>query len=233
MVKTTKSRKAVGVRRARGSISAEEILTGAFEIADARSLGHLSMSVLAEHLDVGVASMYWYFRRKDDLLDAMTEQVTAEYFAAVPAFRAQDWAEVLRRHFRRMRAIFAERPVLVELVLLRPGSGQLQFMSAAADTLKEIVDGMVDAGFTAQGAFEVYMSLLAHTCGSAMTEHQGVFSGRASTGPRSNPASAPSASFFDELGDDGHDVTDIENAMFEFTLDAILERAEAMIGRSA
>ena len=37
------------------------------------SIDNLSMPVLAKHLDVGVTSIYWYFRRKDDLLDAMTD----------------------------------------------------------------------------------------------------------------------------------------------------------------
>jgi len=60
-------------RRERGSISVEEILTGAFEVAAHVSIDNLSMPVLARHLDVGVTSIYWYFRRKDELLDAMTD----------------------------------------------------------------------------------------------------------------------------------------------------------------
>ena len=65
-------------RRERGSISIEEILRGAFDIARAVSVDNLSMPQLARHLDVGVTSIYWYFRRKDDLLDAMTEQALRE-----------------------------------------------------------------------------------------------------------------------------------------------------------
>ena len=60
-------------RRDRGSISADEILKGAFDVAAQVSIDNLSMPVLAKHLDVGVTSIYWYFRRKDDLLDAMTD----------------------------------------------------------------------------------------------------------------------------------------------------------------
>ena len=60
-------------RRDRGSISADEILKGAFDVAAQVSIDKLSMPVLAKHLDVGVTSIYWYFRRKDDLLDAMTD----------------------------------------------------------------------------------------------------------------------------------------------------------------
>jgi AcrR family transcriptional regulator len=61
-------------RRERGSITVDEILNGAFEVAAEVSVDHLSMPLLAKHLDVGVTSIYWYFRKRDDLLDAMTDR---------------------------------------------------------------------------------------------------------------------------------------------------------------
>ena len=61
-------------RRERGSISVDEILNGAFEVATEVSIANLSMPLLAKHLDVGVTSIYWYFRKKDELLDAMTDR---------------------------------------------------------------------------------------------------------------------------------------------------------------
>ena len=64
-------------RRERGSISVDEILNGALEVAAEVSIDNLSMPLLARHLDVGVTSIYWYFRKKDELLDAMTDSVGA------------------------------------------------------------------------------------------------------------------------------------------------------------
>ncbi|MGB8792028.1 MAG: helix-turn-helix domain-containing protein, partial [Mycobacterium sp.] len=61
-------------RRQRGSISVDEIINGAFEVANEASVDGLSMPLLAKHLDVGVTSIYWYFRKKDDLLNAMTDR---------------------------------------------------------------------------------------------------------------------------------------------------------------
>ena len=58
-------------RRERGSISVDEIINGAFEVATEVSIDNLSMPQLARHLDVGVTSIYWYFRKKDELLDAV------------------------------------------------------------------------------------------------------------------------------------------------------------------
>ncbi len=71
-------------RRERGSISVDEILNGAFEVATDVSIDNLSMPLLARHLDVGVTSIYWYFRKKDELLDAMTDRALAQYEFTVP-----------------------------------------------------------------------------------------------------------------------------------------------------
>jgi AcrR family transcriptional regulator len=71
-------------RRERGSISVDTILNGAFEVAAEVSIDNLSMPQLARHLDVGVTSIYWYFRRKDELLDAMTDR-TLERLTNPPA----------------------------------------------------------------------------------------------------------------------------------------------------
>lgn len=51
-------------RRRRGSITAEDIIAGAFELAEEIGISGLSMPLLAKHLDVGVTSIYWYFRKR-------------------------------------------------------------------------------------------------------------------------------------------------------------------------
>ena len=53
-------------QRERGSISVDEILKGAFEVATDVPIDRLSMPLLARHLDVGVTSIYWYFRKKNE-----------------------------------------------------------------------------------------------------------------------------------------------------------------------
>jgi AcrR family transcriptional regulator len=54
------------------------------------SIDNLSMPVLARLLDVGVTSIYLYFRRKDELLDAMTDQALAQYEFTVPDIDASN-----------------------------------------------------------------------------------------------------------------------------------------------
>jgi AcrR family transcriptional regulator len=83
-------------RRDRGSISVDEILNGAFEVAGDVSIDNLSMPLLAKHLDVGVTSIYWYFRRKDELLDAMSDRALERFEVTAPSIDASNWRESLR-----------------------------------------------------------------------------------------------------------------------------------------
>jgi AcrR family transcriptional regulator len=107
-------------RRERGSISVDEILNGAFEVAAQVSIDNLSMPLPARHLDVGVTSIYWYFRRKAELLDAMTDRALAQYEFTVPDIDASNWRASLRSHAHTMRKQFLDDPVLCDLVLI-PG----------------------------------------------------------------------------------------------------------------
>jgi AcrR family transcriptional regulator len=106
-------------RRERGSISVDEILNGAFAVAAEVSIDNLSMPQLAKHLDVGVTSIYWYFRKKDELLDAMTDRALQRYEFTVPCIDASNWRASLRNHARTMRRRFLDDPILCDLVLIR------------------------------------------------------------------------------------------------------------------
>ncbi len=53
------------------------------------------MPMLAKHLGVGVTSLYWYFRKKDDLLDAMADRALHEYNYTDPSIDAENWRESL------------------------------------------------------------------------------------------------------------------------------------------
>ena len=77
------------------------------------------MPLLGKHLGVGVTSIYWYFRKKDDLLNAMTDRALRKYVFATPYVEATDWRETLRNHARSMRKTFMGNPILCDLILIR------------------------------------------------------------------------------------------------------------------
>ena len=106
-------------RRERGSINPDDIIKGAFELAEEVGIDNLSMPLLGKHLGVGVTSIYWYFRKKDDLLNAMTDRALRQYVFATPYVEAKDWRETLRNHARTMRKTFMGNPILCDLILIR------------------------------------------------------------------------------------------------------------------
>ena len=134
-------------RRERGSINADEIVTGAFEVAAEVSLDNLSMPMLAKHLGVGVTSLYWYFRKKDDLLDAMADRALHEYNYTDPSIDAENWRESLRKHAQTMRQTFHNDPVLCDLILIR-GTYSRGAARNALEKIESPVAALVQAGLS-------------------------------------------------------------------------------------
>jgi AcrR family transcriptional regulator len=149
--------KASRERRQRGSINAEEIIAGAFEVARRVSLDQLSMPVLAEHLGVGVTSIYWYFRKKEDLLNAMTDVAVDTVVRELPLM-ADDkpWQEVLYNHCRDSRALHREDQILTDLLLLRTSTYTRDATRRVFEMEEALLRRLVDAGFTTENALMVY-----------------------------------------------------------------------------
>jgi len=202
-------------RRERGSISVEEILTGAFEVAARVSIDNLSMPVLARHLDVGVTSIYWYFRRKDGLLDAMTDRALAQYGFTVPDIDASNWRESLRNHARTMRMQFLDDPVLCDLVLIRGHYG-MRALHGALHEIERPVAALVEAGLTPEQAVETYGAISVHSRGSVVLQRlqqkTDGFPAQRSTGNRY-------IGFADDID-------------FDYILDSILDHAQHLISLS-
>jgi AcrR family transcriptional regulator len=149
--------KASRERRQRGSINAEEIIAGAFEVARRVSLDQLSMPVLAEHLGVGVTSIYWYFRKKEDLLNAMTDVAVDTVVRELPLM-ADDkpWQEVLYNHCHDSRALHREDQILTDLLLLRTSTYTRDATRRVFEMEEALLRRLVDAGFTTENALMVY-----------------------------------------------------------------------------
>jgi AcrR family transcriptional regulator len=156
-------------RRERGSISVDEIINGAFDVAAEVAVDGLSMPLLAKHLDVGVTSIYWYFRKKDDLLNAMTDRALGQYDFATPFVEGQDWRNSLRDHARKMRQTFRDNPILCDLILIR-GTFSREATLAAFQKLERAVAALVEAGLPPEDAFDTYASISVHTQGAAVLE---------------------------------------------------------------
>jgi len=199
-------------RRDRGSISADEILTGAFDVAEQVSIDNLSMPVLAKHLDVGVTSIYWYFRRKDDLLDAMTDRALERFEFTVPSIDASNWRDSLRAHAQTMRGHFRANPILCDLVLIRGHFGG-SALRGALQKIEQPVAALVEAGLDHRQAIAVYGAISVHTRGSAVLE-------RIQAKTEGFPAQRPKGQRYIGFADD---------IDYEYILESILDHAQTLI----
>jgi len=195
-------------RRERGSISVDEIINGAFEVAAEVSIENLSMPVLARHLDVGVTSIYWYFRKKDELLDAMTDRALERYEFTVPSIDASNWREALRNHAHTMRRQFLDDPVLCDLVLIRGHYG-MRALHGALHEIEHPIAALVEAGLTPEQAVETYGAISVHTRGSVVLERL-----------QTKTVAGRGVGFADDID-------------FDYIIDSILENAEQLIDASA
>jgi AcrR family transcriptional regulator len=195
-------------RRERGSISVDEILNGAFEVAAEVSIDNLSMPLLARQLDVGVTSIYWYFRKKDELLDAMTDRALERYEFTVPCIDASNWRASLRNHARTMRRQFLDDPILCDLVLIRGHYGA-SALHGALQEIEQPVAALVEAGLTAEQAVETYGAISVHTRGSVVLERL-----------QNKTVAGRGIGYADDID-------------FDYILDSILDNAETLISLSA
>ncbi|MEU6562438.1 TetR/AcrR family transcriptional regulator [Nocardia nova] len=220
-------------RRERGSLNPEDIIDGAFELAEQVSLDNLSMPMLGKHLDVGVTSIYWYFRKKDDLLNAMTDRALTQYAEFVTPFvEAENWRDSLRRYARGMRKTFLGNPILCDLILIRsalsPEAAQL-----GAQHTEQVIANLVEAGFSLEDAVDTYSAVELHVHGTVVLQRlydKNKESDSGSTAYYENLTISPETTpLLAEASAKGLHSGAPDDHNFEYGLDLILEHADRII----
>ncbi|MEZ0341263.1 TetR/AcrR family transcriptional regulator [Mycobacterium sp. pV006] len=219
-------------RRERGSINPDDIIKGAFELAEDIGIDNLSMPLLGKHLGVGVTSIYWYFRKKDDLLNAMTDRALREYAFATPYVEAKDWRETLANHARTMRQTFMSSPILCDLILIRSALSP-RAAKLGVQEVESAVRSLVEAGLTPEQAFDTYSAMSLHVRGSVVLRRLREKNLAANEGPGDiddsltfDPESAP---LLAAITQQGHHLSGSDDRNFEYGLECILEHASRLL----
>lgn len=223
-------------RRERGSINPDDIIDGAFELADEISIDNLSMPLLGKHLGVGVTSIYWYFRKKDDLLNAMTDRALSKYVFATPYVEASDWRESLRNHARTMRKTFLGSPILCDLILIR-GALSEKARKLGIEEMEKAISSLVEVGLSPEDAFDTYSAVSVHVRGSVVLERLSEKNRASGNGGHDidepsaiDPKTAP---LIAKLTGKGHRIAVPDEHNFEFGLEGILDHAATLIEKPA
>jgi AcrR family transcriptional regulator len=218
-------------RRERGSINPEDIIDGAFELANEVSIDNLSMPLLGKHLGVGVTSIYWYFRKKDDLLNAMADRALKKFTFATPYVEAGNWRESLRNHARMMRKTFSSSPILTDLILIR-GALSAKARRLGVEQMEHAIATLVDAGLSAEDAFDTYSAVSLHVRGTVVLERLQEKTSDLEGGERTfepkeiDPKATP---LIAKLAAKGHRLAAAGEKNFEYGLDCILDHASRLI----
>jgi AcrR family transcriptional regulator len=136
-----------GARGPKPAHDRDDVAAAGVRVADAEGLDAVTMRRVAAELGTGTTSLYRYVRKKDDLLDLMTDAVLGE---AGPPPRTGDWRADLGALARQMRAQMLRHPWLATLSALRPSLGPnglrwLEFTLACVDGLGLTSDDMLIA----------------------------------------------------------------------------------------
>jgi AcrR family transcriptional regulator len=219
-------------RRERGSINAGEIVNGAFELATEVSVDNLSMPLLAKHLGVGVTSIYWYFRKKGDLLDEMADRAMRQYDFATPFVEADNWRDSLGKHAREMREAFRGNPVFCDLILIR-GTLSRAASETANRNVEQAIRSLVDAGLRPDHAFDTYSAVALHTRGSVVLERLAqknkLARERAGSAHERRIIDPETMPIIAELTRKGHHIGTADEINFEYGLNCILDHAGRLI----
>lgn len=122
-------------RSRRPALSAARVVASAMALADAQGLEALTIRRLADSLGAGPMSLYHYVASRDDLVDAMVEQVFAEIAVPDPDL---DWRTAVRARCESMRTTLRRHPWAAPLMESRtsPGPQSLAHHEAVLATLR-------------------------------------------------------------------------------------------------
>jgi AcrR family transcriptional regulator len=119
--------------RQKSRLSRQKIATVALEIADQAGFAAVSMRRVAQELQVGTMSLYYYVKTKDDLIAAMDDALMAE---AVLGSLPKDWRRAMVEIAKRTHAVFIRHPwALVAMLSAPPGLNAMRHMEQCFEAL--------------------------------------------------------------------------------------------------
>ena len=132
----------------------------------------MTVPQLGAALGVGVTSIYWYFKSKRELLDAMTEEALSSFYESMPPLRSQDWQDMLREFFVSFYTLLAADPLKCDLIVRRI-SRQDDDEMRTWERAEELLAALVEAGFPPSLARHAFFTLSIYTQGFLLVERTG------------------------------------------------------------
>jgi AcrR family transcriptional regulator len=114
-------------------LNREKIAATALAIADQEGFDAVSMRRVAQELQVGTMSLYYYVKTKDDLMAVMDDALMGE--ALLPCL-PKDWRRAMMEIAKRTRAVFVRHPwALVAMLSAPPGLNAMRHTEQCLEAL--------------------------------------------------------------------------------------------------
>lgn len=144
-------------------LNLETIVDAAAALIDADGFEALTMRRLADRCEVGVMTLYGYFRTKEELLGALANRSLAEI--ELPGGDGLTWQEQVMTVFRSVRQTFLDHPELARIVAIQPIDGIAAYRGA------EVVFGaFARGGLSDTEAVAAFETLTSFTAGFTLRE---------------------------------------------------------------
>jgi AcrR family transcriptional regulator len=142
-------------------LTQKRIVLAALAVADRDGIHSISMRTLATALDAGTMSLYNHIRNKDELIDAMVEDIAATIERPEPG---ADWKQGVRQIAVSTRTVLHRHPWAVEVWSARiPGPQRWTLMEA-------ILDQLASAGLPGDLTDLAFHAVLNHILGHTRQE---------------------------------------------------------------
>jgi AcrR family transcriptional regulator len=145
-------------RRPRGSLSREQVVAAALQLADQEGLDALSMPTLARRLGCGVMTLYGYVDDKEDLLDAIAQRGLADL--RLPRPLPREPSGILVAWGRALRRTLLDHPSLPVIFLSRAVVGPGIFRGIEA-----LLGALGRAGMQPAAGLQAIYAVLIYTTG--------------------------------------------------------------------
>ena len=119
----------------RAGLTRESIVARALEIGNAEGLEAVSLRRVASEFGVTPMALYRHVRDKQDLVNAMTEAVLADFDLTIGFRPAMDWTERIRRAMLNYKEQMDARPLALPLGIAYSGEGPLSFWKMSESLL--------------------------------------------------------------------------------------------------
>jgi TetR/AcrR family tetracycline transcriptional repressor len=146
------------------AIGRDRIVDEALQLLDEMGIDKLSTRKLAERLGVQQPALYWHFRNKSELLDAINSEMLLRYHADRLPQPGQDWVTFTLANARSIRKT---------LLSVRDGArltaGTRPSVAEFADAEK-VLQLYVDTGFSAEEALGIAVCVTRYVVGYVLEE---------------------------------------------------------------